>query len=42
MLFFIAGRREQSNLMTAFLDLSDVYGPTDQESTKLREFEGGN
>ncbi|GFS34953.1 chorion peroxidase [Nephila pilipes] len=35
------GRREQQNRMTAFIDASDVYGPTDKETAKLRKYKRG-
>ncbi|GIZ04220.1 chorion peroxidase [Caerostris extrusa] len=36
------GRREQHNHMTSFIDASDLYGPTEEESAKLRRHKRGH
>jgi hypothetical protein len=35
------GHREQLNLLTSFLDLTQVYGPNDARMRELRAFQGG-
>ncbi|GIY69340.1 peroxidasin homolog [Caerostris darwini] len=36
------GRREQHNHMTSFIDASDLYGPTEVESARLRRHKRGH
>jgi hypothetical protein len=41
-LFFLKGYREQLNLLSSFIDGSQVYGIDLTRSQQLRTFNGGN